>query len=76
MDSRGSGLPAGHPDGASTASGVAPESVFCGDGLHGRDDRNVGTDKEPRWQTVYCDKLYAEAVITLQHFIEMVGRGE
>jgi hypothetical protein len=50
---------------------VPPESIFCGDGLHGRGDRNVGTEKEPRWQTVYCDKLYAEAVIAVQHFAKM-----
>lgn len=58
------------------ANGVPLETVFCGDGLHGRGDRNVGTKEEPRWQTAYCDKLYAEAVIAVQHFAELVRRSD
>lgn len=49
----------------------ASHKAFCGDGLHGRHDRNMGTEEGPRWRTVYCDKLYAEAALAVHHFMQL-----
>lgn len=42
----------------------SPSEVFCGDGIHGRYHRNVGTEDRPKWAALYCDKVYAEAALT------------
>lgn len=57
------------------ATGISPDSAFCGDGIHGRGDRNMGTEEEPRGERVCCDKLYVEAVIAMQHLVELVRKG-
>lgn len=49
-----------------------PDQVFCGDGLHGRNNQNVGTKEKERWTTFYCDKLYAEAAVAVHHFMQLV----
>ena len=56
------------------ANGLPLEQIFCGDGLHGRGDRNIGTKAQPRWQSFNCDKLYAEAAIAVQHFTQLARR--
>lgn len=50
-----------------------PNQAYCGDGMHGRADRNVGTEEAPRWTTLYCDKVYAEAAIAVHHFMQLAS---
>ena len=52
-----------------------PDQVYCGDGLHGRGGRNVGTKEKERWITFYCDKLYAEAAVAVHHFMQLALEG-
>lgn len=51
--------------------GHLPSQIWCGDGIHGRYDRNVGTEGKPKCLTVYCDKLYAEAAMAVHHFMQL-----
>jgi hypothetical protein len=55
-------------------NGLPMDKIFCGDGLHGRGDRNIGTEAAPRWQSFNCDKLYTEAAIAVQHFTQLALR--
>lgn len=49
------------------------ELIACGDGLHGRGDYNVGTDLAPQWRQEYCEKLFAEAALTVHHMMQVLA---